>query len=1383
MNKPYGTGGAFDGRPRTKRNSPQNMERRRRSIPEMVYDDSLPVSARRKEIADAIQRSQVLILCGETGSGKSTQLPKICMELGFGVKRLIGHTQPRRIAAMSIASRLAEELNAGVQAPSDEERIPPEKLVGYKIRFTDHTSADTCVKLMTDGILLAETQTDRFLNQYEVLIIDEAHERSLNIDFILGILRRLVDKRPDLKVIITSATIDAARFAAHFETEKRKVPILEISGRTYPVEVVYQPIQDDDSSDEVREGDVQEAVIDAVNYLADRELAGHATGRGDMLVFLPTERDIHELAKRLEGERQRKQTRLFRNETVDILPLYARLPAEGQQRIFHPGGHRRIVLSTNVAESSVTVPGIHYVIDTGTARILRYSARSKTQRLPIEAISRASADQRKGRCGRIGPGICVRLYSEEDYNARDRYTMPEIQRTNLASVILQTKMLNLGRIEAFPFLDPPKTPAIRDGYKTLFELQALTAASGEGEVTPMGEKLARLPVDPRIGRMVLAAMDEAKENGGEQNPLVETLIVAAALEIRDPRERPVEKQAEADEAHRQFLHPKSDFFSLLLLWNFYHGLAKKLTRNQLIKACRQKFLSWNRMREWTDVYHQLGELVGPMLKEAGLPKVRLAEGPVEGFEAKYDTIHRSLLSGLLSNVGMKSPTTPEYLTGGGGKGYLWPGSGLLKGKSKEKEKPREEKPTKGVSNAWVMAAEMVETSKRFLRTLAVVDPDWVERLGTHLVSRSYSEPHWSKQNNSVMVYEKVSLFGLPVVPKRRVPFGPVHPEASREMFLQAGLVEGNWQSKAAFYKHNQELLYRLEQVQAKLRRFDFLPNNRRIYDFYDRRIPLEVVDNATMEKWLHALSTGKALGADNASGRKTLESLKMVESDLVEEEVDATLNERFPDSLPGMVTSFPLEYHFEPGAADDGVLLKTSLETVRQIVPQRLEWGIPGFFVERVTALIKSLPKDFRRRLVPAPDTAVRVCRKIRFGEGKLLSVLATELTREAGCPIRENDFDLSKIPPSLEVNIRVSDAEGKTLVQSRDFHTVLQKIGNQAEEKFAAAEDKTWTKKGLTAWDFGELPVRVETSAGLVAFPMLQDEGKSVAMGLASSQFQAESTTRQAVTRLFRLGAYRELSQQAIWMPGYNEMAIQAKPFCEKFLLPFTDVLCDFLAASAIDPSGFPKLAAMTPLLREIPRTREAFDKICKEAKGRISLIVQDAAAPLRTFWKAYHDAVKAMGLLSGKPKPAEKMTLGKIVLAPSKPASGTQAILEDMEAQLEALMPKDFPLTTPWTHLRHFARYFQGITTRVETLRTTNAGMKNALTRGVEQMAELAKYRQAYEALAEDYRLRCVVEPKLEELRWMLEEYRISLFAQKLGTATPVSAKRLDKMIQSMK
>ena len=873
----------------------RSVERRKKraaAVPKIEFGDDLPVLLKREEIATTIRDHQVVVVSGETGSGKSTQLPKICLDLGRGVGGMIGHTQPRRIAARSIAARVAEEIGS-----------PLGRDVGYKVRFSDETGPNTFIKLMTDGILLAETQGDGFLNEYDTIILDEAHERSLNVDFLIGYLKRLLPKRRDLKVIITSATIDSVRFSRHFRTPAGPAPVIEVSGRNYPVELRYRPLVGED--DEDTEPDLERSVLDAVDEL------GSETSTGDVLVFMPTERHIHDMAKALRG---RLVSGRWAGRRAEVLPLYARLPTKEQQRVFNPGGARRIIIATNVAESSLTVPGIRYVIDSGTARISRYSPRSKTQRLPIEAVSQASADQRAGRCGRIGPGVCIRLYDEADYDARDRFTAPEILRSNLASVILQTKALKLGDIEKFPFLDPPKPNALKDGRQTLTELGALDE---KGELTELGRKLARMPVDPRIGRMILAA--------AEEGCLAEVLVIAAVLEIRDPRDRPVDKQQAADEAHTKFAEGDSDFFVYLKIWDFYHELKSKLSRNQLHKACRQNFLSHNRMREWLDVHRQLMQLA----QEAGLKRNKRQDD--------YNAVHRAILTGLLANLGNRGGEGYEYNVAGGSKAHLWPGSVLF-----------DKKP------GWVVAAESVETTRRYLRTCARIDPRWIEPLAMHLVKRSHSEPHWQRKSGSVAAFEKVSLFGLTVVAKRRVAYGPVNPKHARELFIQHGLVEGDMECPLKFFRRNRGLLKRMERLQAKLRRHDLLLGEWAQYEFYDSRIPDDVYDLPGLKKWVKKAERTKPGVLD------------MTEADLVREEPDDNV-QQFPDAIELGQAAFPLEYRFEPGSDRDGITLRLSTEAVGAVEQPHLDWLVPGLVEAKVLALIKSLPKPIRRRLVPGP--------------------------------------------------------------------------------------------------------------------------------------------------------------------------------------------------------------------------------------------------------------------------------------------------------------------------------------------------------------------------------------------------------------------------------
>ncbi|TVR66823.1 MAG: ATP-dependent RNA helicase HrpA, partial [Candidatus Competibacteraceae bacterium] len=854
---------------------------RRAALPVPTFDDSLPINAHREAIAAAIRAHQVIVLCGETGSGKTTQLPKICLSLGLGVAGLIGHTQPRRIAARSVATRIAAELGATVGGQ-----------VGYKVRFSDRIGPDTVVKLMTDGILLAETQSDRQLDQYEVIILDEAHERSLNIDFLLGYLKRLLPRRPDLKLIITSATIDPERFSRHFA----QAPIIEVSGRTYPVAMRYRPLLAADEDE--RDRDLQQAILDAVDEVWQE-------GPGDILIFLSGEREIRETAESL---------RKHHPPNTEVLPLYARLSAAEQNRVFQPRGRPRIVLATNVAETSLTVPGIRYVIDPGTARISRYSPRSKIQRLPVEKISQASANQRAGRCGRVMAGVCVRLYAEEDYQSRPPFTDPEILRTHLAAVILQMSALHLGRPEDFPFVDPPDSRQISDGFRLLFELQAVDE---QRRITDLGRQLAKLPVDPRLGRMLLTAQREGC--------LREALLVVAALAIQDPRERPLDKQQAADEKHRRFRDEHSDFVALLKLWDYYHEQARQLSRNQLRNLCQADFLSFVRMREWHDL-HQ--ELLG-RVTEMGM---RLNEEP-----APYANLHRALLTGLLGHLGLKQEEN-VYLGARGRNFYLFPGSGLFK------KRPR-----------WVMAAELVETTRLFARTVARIEPEWVEGLAGPLLKRSYTEPHWEKRSAQVAATERVTLYGLPIVASRRVNYGPLDPALAREIFIRQALVEGEFHCQAAFFRHNRQLLAELEEMEVRARR-DLTADEEALYQFYAERIPEGIYSGPTFETWR------------KQAEREQPRLLFLDRAALLADAGPVADGERFPDHLDLDGLQLPLSYRFTPGADDDGVTVTVPLAAVNQVDPKQLDWLVPGLRAERMAALLKSLPKALRRNFVPVPN-------------------------------------------------------------------------------------------------------------------------------------------------------------------------------------------------------------------------------------------------------------------------------------------------------------------------------------------------------------------------------------------------------------------------------
>ncbi len=1014
----------------------------------LSFDPDLPISARRADIAAAIRDHQVVIVCGETGSGKSTQLPKICLEMGRGTAGLIGHTQPRRIAARSVAARIAEEIGS-----------PLGRDVGYKVRFSEAIGPQCSIKLMTDGILLAETQSDPRFERYDTIILDEAHERSLNVDFLIGYLKRLLPKRPDLRLIITSATIDADRFAAHFSTAAGPAPVIEVSGRAYSVEVLWRPME---ANEEQSEPDLQDAVRAAVEEAARID-------RGDMLIFMPTERDIHETAKTL---RSRPLPGDGTGQETEILPLYARLSIQEQQRVFHPGPKRRVVIATNVAESSLTVPRIRFVIDPGTARISRYSPRSKTQRLPIEAVAQASADQRKGRCGRVGPGICLRLFSEQDFLSRDRFTMPEIQRTNLAAVILQMKTLRLGELDDFPLLDPPKPDAVRDGYRTLFELGAIDQ---QQELTEIGRRLSRLPVDPRIGRMILA--------GSEEGCLPEMLIIAAALEVQDPRERPLEKQEAADKAHGQFADEQSDFLSYLKIWDFYHKLKDTLSRNQLQRACRQNFLSFMRLREWLDVHRELLELT----EEAGQPRRGSASAgpPPHDFHKshkshtshkshahpKYDAIHRAILAGLLSSLAMRGEGH-DYNVAGGGKANLWPGSGMFHSKAK-----------------WIVAAEQVETTRRYLRCCGRIDPRWIEPLAGHLIKRTYSDLHWQGNWASAVALERLTLFGLVIVAGWPVRYGPIDADASRQLLIEHGLVEGDIEPKPAVLVHNEELLDEVERLQAKLRQRDIVVGRWERFAFYDQRLPADIYDGVQLARWLRE-------SPENA--RK----ITMTKADLLRQGTEVA-EAAFPDKLAAGPWELPLDYKFEPGEEQDGVTVTVPLEALNQVQAEPLAWLVPGLLEEKVLAMIRSLPKALRTRFVPAPEAAKKAVAELHQGEGNLRTQLARALSRIGGLEISARDFDDQQVPTELQMNVRVTDAEGQTLAAGRDLDVLRRQLGAEAAEAFTAIDDPRWNRDGLTAWDFDELPLEIEVSRNRLAmraYPALVDGETSVGLRLLDS-------------------------------------------------------------------------------------------------------------------------------------------------------------------------------------------------------------------------------------------------------------------------------------------
>jgi len=1297
---------------------------RQDSVPPLTFAEDLPINSKRAEIGAAIRTSQVLVVCGETGSGKSTQLPKICLDVGRGVDGFIGHTQPRRIAARSVAARLAEELGS-----------PVGRHVGFKIRFADTVRAESYLKLMTDGILLAETQHDRFLDHYDTIIIDEAHERSLNIDFLLGYLHRLLRRRRDLRLIITSATIDASRFAEHFSTAGIPAPVIEVSGRMYPVETRYQPVE---PSEDGQEADPLDALVDSVAQLCE-------AGRGDILIFLPTEREIRDAAKVLRGWSLQLEQR------PEILPLYARLPMSEQQRIFSPSKRRRIVLATNVAESSLTVPGIRYVIDTGTARISRYAPRSKVQRLPIEPISQASADQRQGRCGRLGPGICIRLFGEADYLSRDRYTTPEIRRTNLAGVILQMLALRLGEVDEFPFLDPPRNEAIRDGYKTLFELGAVDA---HRRLTEIGRRMSRLPVDPRIARMILA--------GDTEHCLAEMLIIAAAIEIQDPRERPPEKEKLADECHDKFRHERSDFIAYLKLWDFVHGLKQDLSRSKFRKACRQNFLSFNRLREWQDIHRQLkqllteggldvarrGENATPQAAErrghtGGRPqiqaKIRAApkhaasmragqgrnrhgvqdsqESPQQHPErvvgtAKYDdqypAIHRALLTSFLSNIALRGDRR-EYQAAGSAKAHLWPGSGIVSKNPK-----------------WVVAAEALETHKRYLRTVGAIDPQWIESLAEHLVKRSYSDPHWSRKQSTVLATERVSLFGLPIVVGRRVAYGKTDADAARQLFIQHALVEGEFQSKVDFFVHNRGLLDELQSLGAKSRRSDYLVSDGVLYAFYHDRLPEHVYDAATLNKWLRQAQP------------QLVAALNMTLADLVPSADEASRDD-FPDQIQTGQLALQVDYRFQPGAEDDGLSVSVPQPAIRQIQRERLDWLVPGLLPEKLVALIRCLPKSIRRNLAPAAESAQRAAALLQFGNGPFLSAVAAAFSEIAEEPISVEAFQLDRLPPHLHINVRVLDDQGQLLAQGRDVDKLRTELDVDVLATGGLVSDQRWHRDGITTWDFEELPERVELQRGgtaLFVFPTLVDQGDSVSLRLMDTEPAARQTTRGGLRRLFILAEHRELKPQVHWLPRLDQSELWAATL--RYQRDLRTQLTELLADLAYVQN------------RPVPRHAAAFAEACRDGREQLLISVQDVAKLIGPLFRTYHQA--------------------SLALDEARSANWRDAVA-DMRQQLDELLGEGFLVATPWDWLLHYPRYFEAIPYRLEKLKTSGS------RRDREAMTQVTQLWEQYQHRREEHAERGMVDPELEEYRWMLEEFRVSLFAQPLGTSVKISPTRLER------
>lgn len=1279
------------------------------------FPESLPVSARRDEIMAAIAGHQVVIVCGETGSGKTTQLPKIALAMGRGKLnappgrgRLIGHTQPRRIAASSVAKRIAEEL-----------KTPLGEVVGYKVRFQDRLSRDASVKLMTDGILLAETQTDPLLKAYDTLIIDEAHERSLNIDFLLGYLREILPRRPDLKVIVTSATIDAERFAQHFGSAKGPAPTIYVSGRMYPVEQRYRPFE------ESRDYDLNDAIADGVD-----ELWRDPRDGGDILVFLPGEREIREAADHLRKHLSHQP--LLRN--AEVLPLFARLSQAEQDRIFDSHSGRRIVLATNVAETSLTVPGIRYVIDAGTARVKRYSFRSKVEQLLVEPISQAAANQRAGRCGRVADGICIRLYDEKDFEGRPRFTDPEILRSSLAGVILRMKSLHLGDVERFPFLEAPQRRAIADGYQLLNELGAVDDAN---ELTPMGMELAKLPLDPRVGRMIL----EARTRGA----LEEVLVIASALSVQDVRDRPLDAQQQADQAHAKFDDEKSEFSGYLRLWQWIHdargGVAgegrgggtptHKLSNRQYEQLLRQNFINVRRVREWRDIHSQLLTVVTEH-------KWRVNSAP-----ASYEALHLSMLSGLLGNVGWKIEEEEAYLGARGIRFHRHPGAHL-------KKKP----------GRWIVCAELVETTRLFGRGIANIEPAWLEQVAGHLLKKQLLDPHWEKKSAQVVALERATLYGLVVYSGRRVEFGRVDPVAAREIFIREALVGGQWESKLPFLAANRKLVREVEGLEHKSRRQDVLVDDELIYAFYDAQLPPDLASGFAFESWYRQAS------------RDAPKLLYLTREELMRHQAAGITTQSFPPTMRLGGVDCAAGYLHEPGDPRDGLTVTVPLFVLNQVSEERCEWLVAGMLKDKVQALLKSLPQKPRARLVPLPESAARLAEALgapeAFGQGSLTEALLKRVRNETSLDVKRTDFKLDMLPPHLFMNLRVVDEHGRQLGMGRNLGALKAELGAQARGAFQAlaglqvkispdappaadagqamqTASRAATKEEApppalpagqryTSWSFGELPELMEVRRGaqsLIGFPALVDSGDAVTIEVFDEPAVAAAKHRAGLRRLVALQLKDALKYLEKNIPDLQKMAVAYMPLGT----------AEELRAQIVE------VALERAFLQEpLPADQAAFERRVEEGRGRLTLIANEIARLAGTILAEYTLA-------------ARKIKDTRI--QPEATADAAQ--------QLQRLVGKRFVAQTPWPRLAHFARYLKAISLRLDKLRADPA-------RDAQRLAELRPQEQRYWRLVAERK--GAVDERMDEFRWLLEELRVSFFAQELRTPQPVSIKRLDKL-----
>jgi len=1267
--------------------SAARVDWRRTVVPSIQYPADLPVAARKVEIMAAVAAHQVTVVCGATGSGKTTQIPKMLLELGRGVRGFIGHTQPRRIAARAVGARIAQELGGQLGG-----------IVGYKVRFTDQTSERSLVKLMTDGILLAETQHDPYLSMYDTIIIDEAHERSLNIDFLLGYLRQLLPRRPDLKVVITSATIDPASFAEHFALPGNpKPPVIEVSGRTYPVDIVYRPLEAQHEDEEDR--DLEQGILHAVD-----ELSQGPNPEGDILVFLPGEREIRETAEALRKHPLRPAHR------VDVIPLFARLSTDEQNRVFKPeAGRRRIVLATNVAETSLTVPGIKYVIDSGLARISRYSPRIKVQRLPIEPISRASADQRSGRSGRTSAGICIRLYTPENFEARPAFTDPEILRTNLASVILQMKALDLGDIEDFPFLLPPESRSVRDGYDTLLEINALEGGGLRNDLTDIGRRLARLPIDPRIARMLIAAQDE--------HCLSEVLVIAAALSTQDPRDRPIDKADAADTAHGFFREEGSDFLGFVKLWKALHAEQKRLSGGQFRKWCHAHFLSYIRFREWHDTHAQLREL---MIDMGGKP----VDKP-----ARPDQVHRALMSGLLSSLGRKneSASREQQMTEGeydGARGLrfgVFPGSVLFKKSPK-----------------WVMAAEIVKTTRTYARHAAQIDPKWIEPVAAHLVKRTYQDPHWDADLARASAFETVTLYGLEIVKRRTVDYSAIDPVTSRALFIQHGLVGGEYLTEAPFFEHNHALTTRVKQLQERSRKADLLSDTTTRYSFYDKRLPAEVASPEQFEDWRRRAE------------QREPGLLEMKKEDVLAPGVVEPALEQFPESVTLGGRSYLLEYKHDPGDPDDGVTITVNVDDLARVPSARLDWLVPGLLPEKIETLIRELPKHLRAALVPVPQTAAQAFSKLKFAQGDLLDALGSAVASVARVVVERAAWRADALPPHLRMNVRVLDAKGKLLAKGRDLGALRRELAGQAEVTMVRLSEGPCNRAGVLIWDFGPLPASFEERLDgrtLTLHPALHDEGEAEAVSIRpfTELPRAKRAHAAGLRKLFAIQTRRECRSLIKTMPGVEKLLLFSKAMPET-------ADSDRFVRELADLTAFVAFERATPGLDLWGiRTQEAFEPILSAAWPLIGKSGREVFSLAEAILAEYRSLV------------------AKLDRVPPDWGAATA----DIKTQLIYLLVPRFLVSTPFEWLKQFPRYLAGISRRLEKLSLQEP--HGGVARDTRLLREIEPYWRQLRIRVEQGTPEMRADPELMAFRWMVEEYRVAVFGADQRTLVSVSPKRL--------